>query len=72
MLASSISLGPGVGWQGSFVQGSHMAYSSALNVKSFAFCSCSWIVHVVILFPSLSSVDEFNEELKLLTLLSTI
>ena len=49
-----------------------MAYSSALNVKSFAFCSCSWIVHVVILFPSLSSVDEFNEELKLLTLLSTI
>ena len=29
------------GVAGGFVQGHHMAYSSALEVKSFAFCYCS-------------------------------
>ena len=38
------------GVAGGFVQGHHMAYSSALEVKSFAFCYCSQIVHAVILF----------------------
>ena len=32
------------------MQGHHMAYSSALEVKSFAFCYSSRIVHAVILF----------------------
>ena len=32
------------------MQGHHMAYSSASDVKSFAFCYCSRIVHAVILF----------------------
>ena len=32
------------------MQGPHMAYSSASDVKSFVFCYCSWIVHAVILF----------------------
>ena len=56
MLASSISQGAGVGWPGGFVQGHHMAYSSALEVKSFAFCYCSRIVHSVILFPARPSL----------------
>ena len=38
------------GVAGGFVQGHHMAYSSALEVKSFALCYCSRIVHAVILF----------------------
>ena len=38
------------GVAGGFVQGPHMAYSSALDVKSFVFCYCSQIVHAVILF----------------------
>ena len=37
------------GMAGDFVQGAHMAYSLASDVKSFAFCYCSWIVHTVIL-----------------------
>ena len=37
---------------GGVVQGPHMAYSSASDVKSFAFCYCSRIVHAVVLFPA--------------------
>ena len=51
---------PGIwcGVAGSFVQGPHMAYSSASDVKSFAFCYCSRIVHAVIF---ISIVDEFKD-----------
>ena len=39
-----------------FVLGPHMAYSSASDVKSFAFCYCCWIVRTVILFPACPSL----------------
>ena len=55
MLASFISQGSGAEWPG-FCAGAHMAYSSATDVKSFAFCYCCWIARTVILFlarPSL-------------------
>ena len=58
MLASSISQGSGTGWPGSFVQGPQMAYSSASDVKSFAFCYCSLIVNAV---NFISIVDEFKD-----------
>ena len=45
-------LGFWCGVAGGFVQGHHMAYSSASDVKSFAFCYFSRIVHAVILFPA--------------------
>ena len=39
------------------MQGPHMAYSSASDAKSFAFCYCSQIVQAVILFvASLNSL----------------
>ena len=41
---------------GAFVQGPHMAYSSALDVKSFAFCYCCRIVCTVILFRARPSI----------------
>ena len=57
------------GVAGGFVQGPHMAYSSASDVKSFVFCYCSQIVHTVILFfASLESLvvlchrSTFNEQ----------
>ena len=57
MLASSIS-GFWCGVARGFVQGLHVAYSSASYVKSFAFCYCSQVhvVHAVILFPALPSL----------------
>ena len=36
------------GVAGGFVQGPHMAYSLALDAKSFAFCYCCRIVRTVI------------------------
>ena len=44
------------GVAGGFVQGPHMAYSSASEVKSFAFFYRCRIAHTVILFPARPSL----------------
>ena len=48
MLASSIPQGFGAGWPGGFVQGPHMAYSVASDVKSFCVCYRFRIVRTVL------------------------
>ena len=48
MLASSISQGCGAGWPGVLGRGPHMAYSVALDVKSFRVCYRFRIVRTVL------------------------
>ena len=50
------------GVAGGFVQGSYMAYSSASDVKSFAFGYCSRIVHInpELIQPSFPKFRVFN------------